>query len=175
MDANLGFHARLVLESGSPDAGKPVAKAAGTDVSSGDRIRLKASNGNYLMARDSDVLSIKNWRGFLQSFVIETSAGGPVHSGDTIYLRTMHGTRLSAGKPLVKANWDHRGAWQAFVIENSARDGEIHIGDLVTLRTYNGRYLSRGRWNYIRTDGQTQGLEEQFTLESASGVSLLQS
>lgn len=128
---------------------------------SGSRVRLRASNGQYVVAVGNGggaVRANQPRRGPRGLFTLVDHNGGPcVASGDTVSLHTSDGFYLRAargGGGDLDATAPRATPWARFVARRHRGSGAFRAGDEVTLRTQSGNYVvaQSGGGGEVRAD-----------------------
>ncbi len=141
----------------------------------GPTVRLKASNGQYVVAEGGGGGAVNANRpqaGAWETFTLIDKNGSPLMNGDAVNFRTATGHFLVAegsGGREVLANRPAAGPWETFVIvkvRGSAGQEIVH-GDAIALRASNGQYVvaEGGGGGVVNANRNAIGPWETFVLE----------
>ena len=134
-------------------------------LSNGVRIRLQASNGQYVVAAGNgggDVLADRSRVSPWGRFTVVDANGGCVEPGDTVSLHTSDGFYLRArqgGGSTLDATAPRATPWAQFVAGRHRGSGPLRGGDSLTLRAQSGHYVwaERGGGGTVRADRASPG------------------
>ena len=126
----------------------------------GMRIRLQASNGQYVVAVGNgggEVLAVGSRLGPWAEFTLVDANGSCVESGDTVSLHTSDGFYLRAqqgGGSTLDATDPQATPWAQFVARRYRGAGAIRNLDLITLQVESGHYVcaEEGVGRVVRAD-----------------------
>ena len=136
----------------------------------GSRIRLQASNGQYVVAAGNgggDVLADRSQVGPWGRFTVVDANGGCVEPGDTVSLHTSDGFYLRArqgGGSTLDATAPRATPWAQFIAGRHRGSGPLRGGDSLTLRAQSGHYIWAvgGGGGAVRADRDGPGVRGRF-------------
>ena len=145
----------------------------------GMRIRLQASNGQYVVAAGNgggDVLATESRLGPWGEFTVVDADGGCVESGDVVSLHTSDGFYLRAregGGSTLDATDPQPTPWAHFVAHRHRGAGPIRNLDSITLQVQSGHYVcaEQGGGGVVRADCDTPGTWGQFKVAAVDATS----
>ncbi len=146
----------------------------------GPAVRLKASNGQYVVAEGGGggvVNANRPQAGAWETFTLIDKNGGILMNGDAVNFKTATGHFLVAegsGGREVLANRTAPGPWETFVmvkVKGSAGQEIVH-GDAIALRASSGQYLvaEGGGGGVVNANRNAIGPWETFILEFVGGA-----
>ena len=145
----------------------------------GMRIRLQASNGQYLVAVGNgggDVLAVGSHLGAWGEFTLVDPNDGCVESGDAVSLHTSGGFYLRAqqgGGSTVDATDPQATPWAQFVARRYRGSGAIRNLDSITLQVESGQYVcaEEGGGGGVRADCDAPDSWGTFKVSAADATS----
>ena len=145
----------------------------------GMRIRLQASNGQYVVAAGNgggDVLAVGSHLGRWGEFTLVDTNGGCVESGDVVALHTSDGFFLRAaegGGSTLDATDPQATPWAHFVARRHGGGGSLRNLDFATLQVVSGHYVcaEEGGGGLVRADCDSPGKWGMFKLSAADATS----
>ena len=145
----------------------------------GMRIRIQASNGQYVVAVGNgggDVLAAESHLGPWGEFTVVDANGGCVESGDVVSLHTSDGFYLRAiegGGSTLDATDPQPTPWAHFVARRHRGVGPVRNLDSVTLQVQSGHYAcaEQGGGGVVRADCDTPGTWGQFKVATVDATS----
>ncbi len=150
----------------------------------GPAVRLKASNGQYVVAEGGGggvVNANRPQAGAWETFTLIDKNGGILMNGDAVNFKTATGHFLVAegsGGREVLANRTAPGPWETFVmvkVKGSAGQEIVH-GDAIALRASSGQYLvaEGGGGGVVNANRNAPGLWETFTIDFVGSAAPVQ-
>ena len=145
----------------------------------GMRIRIQASNGQYVVAVGNgggDVLAAGSHLGSWGEFTLVDANGGCVESGDVVALHTSDGFYVRArqgGGSTLDATDPQATPWAQFIARRHRGTGPIRNLDFVTLQVDSGHYVcaEEGGGGVVRADCDRPGEWGRFKLSAADATS----
>ena len=145
----------------------------------GMRIRLHASNGQYVVAVGNgggEVLAAESHLGPWSELTLVDANGGCVESGDAVSLHTSDGFYLRArqgGGSTLDATDPQATPWAQFIVGRHRGAGAIRNLDSITLQAESGHYVCAedGGGGSVRADCDSPGLWGTFKLSAGEVTS----
>ena len=146
---------------------------------SSERIRLQASNGQYVVAVGNgggEVLAVGSHLGPWGEFTLVDADGGCVDSGDAVSLHTSDGFYLRAqqgGGSTLDATDPQATPWAQFVARRYRGTGAIRKLDSMTLQVESGHYVcaEEGGGGSVRADCDSHDPWATFKVSAADATS----